>query len=511
MILNVLLADTDATTCDSLSRHIQALGHRVILADTEEAVTAAVAEQTCDLLLLDTCLPTMRDWTLLAQLRDMMTQTHDWRPIIVLCTDDAPDMIAEGLEAGAEEFLLKPVNPRLLAAKLNIYQRALRVYRDLQDSVAYMRAISDNLLDALITIDERGQILTANRATETLFGYRRDELIGRNINCLMPEPYHSEHDAYIARYLTTGRAQIIGQNGREVQGITRDGRVLDLRLGVSEVRLQQQRVFVGLLSDISELKRKEVQIKEDADQLWLLNQRMKMDMAMATHVMDHLILKEALQDPQIRYHLRPAAQFNGDVLAIRRSAKGVLYFMLADATGHGLAAAISLLPALWVFYGMAVKDASVSEIAAEINLRLKQLIPIGRFVAAHIGSVNTFAQTLRLWSGGMPPAYLIDDTTGDVSALPSRHPALGILSNHEFNPDCELIEWQRAQLLLYSDGLIEAQNERGDMWGEHALREVLQHATHHQILEHVLWGLDRHIAGHPVVDDISIVDVLLQR
>ena len=113
------------------------------------------------------------------------------------------------------------------------------------------RAVIDNAHDAIIAIDAQGRIETFNRAAERIFGYRPDEVIGRNVNILMPEPYHAEHDGYLHSYITTGRAKIIG-TGREVEARHKNGRVFPIDLSVGEMRGGIGRGFIGIIRDITE-------------------------------------------------------------------------------------------------------------------------------------------------------------------------------------------------------------------------------------------------------------------
>jgi PAS domain S-box-containing protein len=124
-----------------------------------------------------------------------------------------------------------------------------------------LKALVDTAADAIITIDERGTMEAFNPAAERMFGYRRDEVLGRNVNFLMPEPFHGEHDAYIANYLRTGEAKIIGI-GREVIGRRKDGRTFPMELAVSEFAHGERRYFTGIVRDITERKRAEEQLKE---------------------------------------------------------------------------------------------------------------------------------------------------------------------------------------------------------------------------------------------------------
>ncbi len=134
---------------------------------------------------------------------------------------------------------------------------------DIRDTTARLRSIIDSAVDGIIVIDEHGAIESFNPAAERLFEYPQSEVIGRNVNVLMPSPYHEEHDGYLSRYLTTGMAKIIGI-GREVSGLRRDGTVFPLHLSVGEMSVAGARKFTGIVHDLSVRVRIEEQLRERA-------------------------------------------------------------------------------------------------------------------------------------------------------------------------------------------------------------------------------------------------------
>ena len=133
-------------------------------------------------------------------------------------------------------------------------------------SEARLRAVVETAVDGVILIDRRGLVLLFNPACERLFGYRADEVIGQNVKMLMPNPYRDEHDHYIANYLRTGQAKIIGI-GREVEGRRKDGTVFPMDLSVSETFEDDDPVFVGIVHDLSERHQAARALAESAERL----------------------------------------------------------------------------------------------------------------------------------------------------------------------------------------------------------------------------------------------------
>ncbi len=131
--------------------------------------------------------------------------------------------------------------------------------RDGEDSL--FDALIAFAVDGIMIIDEKGNVRVYNKACERLFGYSAGEVIGRNLSMLMPAPYHGEHDRYLSHYLATGEKHIIGI-GREVQGRRKDGSVFPMNLSVGEGVLRGDRIFLGVITDISERVQRERRIME---------------------------------------------------------------------------------------------------------------------------------------------------------------------------------------------------------------------------------------------------------
>ncbi len=123
------------------------------------------------------------------------------------------------------------------------------------------RVILNNLNDAIVTISTQGVILSANQVIKKVFGYSEQEVIGKDISILMPEPYSSKHQGYMSKYLETGKAGIIGV-GRELPAMKKDGSNFPMELSISEVIQGKSKVFIGIVRDISERKKSEQHIKQ---------------------------------------------------------------------------------------------------------------------------------------------------------------------------------------------------------------------------------------------------------
>ena len=134
------------------------------------------------------------------------------------------------------------------------------------ENAALLKAIIDNAIDGIITIDGNGIVESINPAACKLFLCTPEEVIGQNISTLMPQPYKSQHDEYIHRYQRTNEPHIIGI-GREVTGLKKDGTTFPFRLAVSDVPFTGRKIYAGFIHDLTREKEAEEQLKEYAAHL----------------------------------------------------------------------------------------------------------------------------------------------------------------------------------------------------------------------------------------------------
>ncbi|WP_150426995.1 PAS domain S-box protein [Dechloromonas sp. CZR5] len=153
----------------------------------------------------------------------------------------------------------------LITGGVNVLLRYRTLYQRMMRNEARMRTIVDTAIDGIITIDSRGLIRAFNSAAEAIFGWQADEVVGRNISMLMPEPERSQHDTYLQNYLHSGVAKIIG-SGRKVVGLRKDGSTFPLRLAIGKATLPNETLFVGFITDISERHQMEEALRNSEQQ-----------------------------------------------------------------------------------------------------------------------------------------------------------------------------------------------------------------------------------------------------
>lgn len=250
------------------------------------------------------------------------------------------------------------------------------------------------------------------------------------------------------------------------------------------------------------------QLQAQREALQRYHDKWEEDRRVARHVMKKLGRFDAIQDELLDYWVAPPRGFSGDVIAAARARDGRLYAMLADVTGQDLAAALTSMPLIQIFYAMSAKGFSISAIVQQINREIYANLAVDRFVAATLVAVDTAQCFLEIWNGGNPAAIFVSDGGGLEQRFESRHLPLGILSDAEFDAKTEVYDWKEpGQLMLFSDGVVNAVNDEHEAFGiERAVR--LMHAMpREQRLSAIRDAVESFADAQPAQDDLSIMSV----
>lgn len=377
--MNILIADDDAVSRALVAAIAQKLGHSVILVDNGEEAVFAFQTQVPDLILMDGQMPVLDGYEATRRIRAASAQR--WVPILFVAGGDDHDAIVRALDAGADDYLTKPLHPVMFGAKLAAVDRVRRLYR------------------------------AGEQQKERLQEYRDA----------------AEEESRIAQYL-----------------------------------------------------------------------------------MHKLVNAGALEDPMLKFAIVPVARnFSGDLVAAARTPRGALHVMLADAVGHGLAAALNVLPIVPCFYAMTAKGFDLDMIAIELNRTLRQYMPVDRFVAATLLSVEPVARRVKVWNGANPPALALDAAGRVLARFESKNLALGILPEAAFEPVVETFDYTGAcQVFACSDGVVDDFGRNaagGGVERQAAVERMLAESAPTLRLKRLRSALAARTADGSAQDDMTVV------
>ncbi|ARS49510.1 MULTISPECIES: fused response regulator/phosphatase [Pseudomonadaceae] len=266
-------------------------------------------------------------------------------------------------------------------------------------------------------------------------------------------------------------------------------------------------ILEAKIGAMDRLRRLQATVLEQRDLIARHNEHLLREQRVAKAVFDKVAHSGCLDAPNIRYLQSPYALFNGDLLLAAYTPSGGMHVMLGDFTGHGLPAAIGAMPLAEVFYGMTSKGHALAEILREINAKLKRILPVGVFCCATLLNISSQRGLLEVWNGGLPDGYLLHGDGRPRQALVSRHLPLGILEPAAFSDRCEVYPLAEGdRIFLLSDGVLEACNQQGQLFGEERLLALLDANRQPQALFEEIQRALVEFRGE-VQDDVSMLQV----
>ncbi|WP_410498890.1 SpoIIE family protein phosphatase [Chitinibacter sp. S2-10] len=373
--MKILVVDDTEAILLLISRFVEALGHQAIVArNGQEAIECWRTHQP-DLVLMDVMMPVMGGTEAAVQIKN--EAGANWVPIVFVTGIGEENALADAIERGADDYINKPVNFRVLEAKLKAFARTLELNRKVREQ-------SQTLADYFEKAEEEKRVVR--------------------------------------------------------------------------------------------------------------------------HLMDQMVNSERLADPQFEYWLSPAESLSGDLIAAARTPGQALYILLADGIGHGLTAALNVLPLTQPFYSMTEKGYSIVDILFEMNSKVRQVLPIGRFVCVSLISIDEAAATIEVWNAGMPPIQILGQNRQVIRVCSSSNLPLGIVPSHSLDLAPERIYFSEpGYIVAYSDGLVEARHSEKGEFGLAALLGSLNLSQQGSMLAETKKIFNQFLAGQQHHDDVSLV------
>jgi CheY-like chemotaxis protein/serine/threonine protein phosphatase PrpC len=230
----------------------------------------------------------------------------------------------------------------------------------------------------------------------------------------------------------------------------------------------------------------------------------------AEEIYNRAVTEDNVASKYISSQLRAVSVFSGDMVLTAYCPDGKLHIMLGDFTGHGIAAAVGVLPSAEVFRTMTTKGFSAAAILISINSKLNRLLPTGKFLTACFVVIEPDMKRACIWNMGMPDVLILGAGKNKSHVLKhkvsSQYLPLGILAeiDVEVVPVCEEI-CEGDRILLCSDGVSDALNANNERFGLQRYEQAAIAAE--QSFDSVIAALENFCAGHPYSDDVSLVEI----
>ena len=242
------------------------------------------------------------------------------------------------------------------------------------------------------------------------------------------------------------------------------------------------------------------------------NEQFRHEQEVAQRIFKKLVHKGNLENPGFRYMLSPMSVFNGDLLLACETIDHGMNVLLGDATGHGLPAAIGTLPMADLFYEMSSEGYLIRDIITTLNEKLYNVLPPEYFVCTCVLRIAPDRKTIDIWNGGLPKVLVYSANADGISkTVDSSSLPLGIVSNRQMELEVSSIAVKPGdQIYVYSDGIIEAENANGELFGSDRLLDVFTtNKLHEKAFSDVKDAVARFSGDTEQSDDLTMIEITI--
>ncbi len=466
---------------------------------TADAMAAALTNKEWNLVLSDYNLPDFNA-TLALQL---LQATKLDIPFIIVSGGIGEDIAVAAMKSGANDYLMKGNLARLVpAVERELRDAAVRKARrsaesELRESEQRYRLLWETATDAILLMDTKSDILFANPAVQSIFGYAPTELVGKNFSTLLPEKLRTNSDAALQRHeqiVTTAQRRTL-----ETTGLKKDGSEVLLELAFNDIELGGQRLFVAFIRDITERERNRRELLENAEQF-----------RVAREIQQHLFPKAPPNLPgfDIAGASFPATAAGGDYFDFIPMADGGLGLVVGDVTGHGIGPALLMAETRAYVRIAGLNRADAGEVLTRTNIALAEDIGSERFVTLFLGRLDAAHRQLTYVSAGHPPGYLLaPDGTVRVELRRTGVP-LGMRASTAYQSTAPIELMPGEIALLLTDGIEEAMGPGDEMFGTDRMLAVLRanrDKSAAQIVDALYLAVREFCKGAEQQDDVTAI------
>jgi phosphoserine phosphatase RsbU/P len=353
--------------------------------------------------------------------------------------------------------------------------------------------------DAVVVVDESGGIVLVNSVAEEMFGYAREELLGRPVEILVPERFRRQHEAQRTAYHARPYRRAMRERG-DLQARRKDGSEFPADIGLSPVFTERGTLVFAAVRDSTQRKLMEQE-----------RERRQVQLLAARAIHQHLLPRSSpvVRGFEIAGASHPAEYAGGDHFDYLRMGRDCLAVVIGDVSGHGYGSALLMAAILGHLRSLAQFDSDPGSILAQANAALSEEME-HQFATLLMARIDLPARTMTYANAGHPSGYVIEPTGGVKARLESLDLPLGVASGGGFGVSPPIPLADGDLVLLLTDGIVEARSPDGEPFATERALAVVHAARNRpasEIVEQLLRAVLAFIKSETPPDDVTAVVV----
>ena len=397
-----------------------------------------------------------------------------------LCQNDEIGALACSFDKMAES--IRHMMDKLEEANTTLEEKVKIRTKEVEEAHYKTQSIIDNANDAIITIDERQNIVLFNAAATDIFGYTEEEILGKSLIELLPESYMKNHHKHIDSFKSSSENSKQMNDRAEVMGKRRNGNLFYAEVSISKQKIDDEYQFTAFLKDISIRKEMEAKIEE-------ANQRMEDELNVGRDIQMSMLplIFPAFPDHSefnIYALLESAREVGGDFYDFYFLDEHKFLFTIADVSGKGVPSALFMAVCKTLIKSRATDDHSPSSIVTHVNDELSRDNPASMFVTLFLCIIDLSTGELKYTNAGHNPPYL-KRVNKEIETLDTLHgPVIGAMEDYAYS-EGSLKMHANDLLLLFTDGVNEAMDKNRNLYSNQPIIDNLKNYKGDTIIDDV--------------------------